>query len=102
MLEIWTKVKNDNMDADKKIPEMNNYEEIGEFWDSHSLGEYWEQTEDAEFEVDPLARQRYLVAVDPGLLKRVRQIAQVRGLTTESLINLFLEQHLHEVENPAA
>jgi hypothetical protein len=89
------------MDADKKTPEMNSYEEISEFWDSHSLGDYWDQTEVAEFEVDILARQRYLVAVDPGLLKRVRQIAQARGLTTESLVNLFLEQHLHEVENPA-
>lgn len=90
------------MSADNKIPEMNNYEEIAEFWDSHSLGDYWEQTESAEFEVDLKARQRYLVAVDPGLLRRVRHIAQARGLTTESLVNLFLEQHLHEVENPAA
>ena len=89
------------MDADKKIPEMSSYEEISEFWDSNSLGDYWEQTEDAAFEIDPLARQRYLVAVDPGVLKRVRQIAQTRGLTTESLVNLLLEQRLHEVENLA-
>ena len=89
------------MGANNKIPEMNSYEEIPEFWDTHSLADFWNQTEAAEFEVDPQARQRYLVAVDPGVLKRVRQIAQSRGLATESLVNLLLEQRLQEVENQA-
>ncbi|MDA0245340.1 MAG: CopG family antitoxin [Chloroflexi bacterium] len=80
------------------IPEMNSYEEIGEFWDAHSLADYWDQTEPAEFEISPNARRRYLVAVDPDLLKRVQKIAQTRGLSTESLLNLFLEQRLHDVE----
>jgi hypothetical protein len=87
------------MGADKQIPKMNSYEEIAEFWDTHSLADYWDQTEPAEFEIDPRARQRYLVAVDPGVLKRVGQIAQSRGLATESLVNLFLEQRLREVES---
>ena len=55
------------------IPAMHNYEEIGEFWDTHSLADYWDQTEPAEFEISPTARRRYLVAVDPDLLK----IAQI-------------------------
>jgi hypothetical protein len=87
------------MDANKIIPEMHSYEEIAEFWDTHSLADYWEQTEPAEFEIDPQSRRRYLVAVDPGLLKRVRLVAQSRGLATESLLNLLLEQRLQEVES---
>lgn len=86
------------MNANKTIPEMDSYEQIGEFWDTHSLADYWDQTEPAEFEISPQARRRYLVAVDPDLLKRVQQLAQRRGLTTESLINLLLEQRLHELE----
>ena len=82
----------------RPIPERASYEEIGEFWDNHSLADYWDQTEPAEFEIEPTARRRYLVAVDPDLLKRARQVAHVRGLTTEGLINLLLEQRLHEVE----
>ncbi|MBL1131384.1 MAG: hypothetical protein D8M54_23190 [Chloroflexi bacterium] len=62
----------------------------------------WEQTEPAEFEIDPQARRRYLVALDPDLLKRVRRIAQSRGLATESLVNLLLEQRLQEVESQVA
>lgn len=86
------------MDENKKIPGFKSYEEMGEFWDTHDLADYWEQTEPAEFEISPDARRRYLVSVDRNLLLRIQQIARKRGLTTESLVNLFLEQHLHEVE----
>jgi hypothetical protein len=55
-------VSDDSMSEDKKIPEMESYEQIGEYWDSHSLADYWDQTEPAEFEVSPKARRRYLVA----------------------------------------
>lgn len=85
------------MSAAKQIPEMNNYEEIAEFWDTHSLADYWGQTEPVEFELDPQARRRYLVALDPELLQRIQKLAQVRGLSTESLVNLLLEQRLHQV-----
>jgi len=86
------------MNADKVIPPMNSYEQIVEFWDTHSLADYWDQTEPAEFEISSKARRRYLVAVDPDLLTRIQHLAQRRGLTTESLVNLLLEQRLHELE----
>lgn len=86
------------MSDDKKIPEMESYEQIADFWDTHSLADYWEQTEPAEFEISPTARRRYLVAVDPGILNRIRRLARVRGLSTESLVNLLLEQRLQEVD----
>ena len=86
------------MVANKQIPEMNSYEEMAEFWDSHSLADYWDQTEPAEFQIAPDARRRYLVAVDPDLLQRAQRVARTRGLSTESLINLLLEQGVREVE----
>jgi hypothetical protein len=90
------------MTVDKKIPEMSSYEEIADFWDTHSLADYWEQTEAAEFEIDPHARRRYLVALDPELLQRVHRLAQSRGLSTESLVNLLLEQRIHQLEGQKA
>ena len=39
------------MNKDKPIPEFKTYEEIVEFWDTHSLADYWELTEHAEFEI---------------------------------------------------
>ena len=80
-------------------PEMASYEEIGGFWDMHSLVDYCDQTEPAQLEIEPTTRRRCLVAVDPDLLKRARQVANMRGLTTECFINLLLEQRLREVEN---
>ena len=82
----------------KKIPEFKSYEEMAEFWDTHSLADYWEQTEPAEFEISRHARRRYLIAVDRDLLSRVQRVARIRGLSTESLVNLLLEQRLNEVE----
>lgn len=87
--------------SDDKIPTMESYEQIAEFWDTHSLADYWEQTEPAEFEISSNARRRYLVPVDSNILERIRRLAQVRGLSTESLTNLLLEQRLQEVGLPA-
>ena len=78
---------------------MSSYEEIAEFWDTHSLADYWEQTEPADLEIDPHARRRYLVALDPELLQRVQKLAQSRELSTESLVNLLLEQRIHQLES---
>jgi hypothetical protein len=87
------------MHDDKQIPPFNSYEEMAEFWDTHSLADYWDQTEPAAFEVDSEARRRYLVAVDREVLARVQRLAQTRGVSLESLVNLLLEQRLHEVES---
>jgi len=76
---------------------MTGYDQIADFWDEHSLADYWDQTEAADFEIDPNSRRRYLVALDPGLLQRVQKLARARGLSTESLVNLLLEQRLHEI-----
>lgn len=83
---------------DKHIPEFISYEEMADFWDTHSLVDYWDQTEPAEFEFSPNARRRYLVSVDREILSRVQRAARIRGLSTESLVNLLLEQRLHEIE----
>ena len=86
------------MSKNKKIPEFDNYEKMTEFWDTHSLADYWDQTEPAEFDVLPQARRCYLVPVDQDLLNRVHKVAHIRGLSTETLVNLLLEQRLREIE----
>ena len=85
------------MENDKKQT-LEEYKEISEYWDTNSFAEHWGDTEAAEFELSPTARRQYLVAIDPALLTRIQSLAQIRGLSTESLINLFLEQHLQTVE----
>jgi hypothetical protein len=43
----------------KRIPQFKSYEEMGEFWDTHSLADYWDQTEPAKFEISEQMRHRY-------------------------------------------
>ena len=90
------------MDKDKRIPEFKSYEEMAEFWDTHSLADYWDQTEPTEFDISEQARRRYVVHIDRELLNRVQRIAQKRGVSTESLVNLLLEQRLREIEVPTS
>jgi hypothetical protein len=84
------------------ITDLITYEEMADFWDTHSLADYWDQTESVDLEVAPEARRRYLVAVDREVLGRVQRLAQSRGVSIESLVNLLLEQRLQEVEAGAA
>ncbi len=84
------------MSTTRVDPPTESLEAIGEFWETHSLADYWDQTEPAEFEFDAQARRHFLIAVDPDLLARIRQVARHNGLQTESLINLWLEQRLRE------
>ena len=71
---------------------------LSDYWDSHSLADVWDKTTPAHFEVaDGGPTSRYVAGVDPELLLRVRRLAAARGLQTESMLNLLLEQRLHEI-----
>ena len=65
--------------------------ELADFWDTHDTADY--PLNRVEFEVNLSARQHY-VAVDPEILAGVRQAAHARGLSAESLINLWLQERL--------
>ena len=69
------------------------YEEIGEFWDVHDLADARASRRSAAFTVAP-GRRRFLVAVDPSLAGQLRDQALRRGLSSESLLNLWLKEKL--------
>ena len=75
------------------ISKAESYKEIGEFWDTHDLADYWEQTELAEFEVDIRSEVTYY-ALDNTLSARVRAIAKQRGVSAETLLNLWVQEKL--------
>jgi len=75
------------------VSKAQTYEDIGAYWDEHDLAEAGKQTRSAAFEV-AIKRRRFLVAVDPAVLREVRQRAATRGLTPESLVNLWLKEKL--------
>lgn len=85
------------MIENKQIPDFKSYEEIADFWDEHSLSDYWDQTEPAEFDIAKPVRNRFLTPIDQKIIDRLQIIARDRGISTESLVNLLLEQQLQEI-----
>lgn len=67
--------------------------EAGAFWDTHDLADYWELTREAKFEVD-LQRRVFLTALEPELAKKLVACARKQGVSTETLINVWLTEKL--------
>lgn len=77
------------------VSEATTYKEIGEFWDTHDLSEFWDKTKEASFEVDIESEVTYY-AVDKRLSEKIQTIAQKRGVTADTLINLWVQEKLQE------
>ena len=77
------------------ISEAQSYQEIGEFWDTHDLADYWVQTHPVEFELDIQSEVTYY-PLDITLSGKVRAIAKQRGVSPETLLNLWVQEKLQE------
>jgi hypothetical protein len=67
--------------------------EAAEFWDRHDLADYWDLTREVSFEVD-IQRRVFLTALAPGLAKKLTDCARKQGVSTETLINVWLTEKL--------
>ena len=77
------------------ISKAKRYKEIGEFWDTHNLSDYWSQTELAEFEVDIQSEVTYF-AVDSELSVKIQAVAKRRGVSPDTLLNIWLQEKLQQ------
>ena len=68
-------------------------EEIIAFWDTHSTADYDDQTEEVSFDID-LQEEVFTVALVPELVNLIEAQARARGVTTETLVNLWLFERL--------
>lgn len=73
------------------IPETMSIAEASEFWDTHSVADY--PTKVVEMEFEPLGRTT-LVALEDGLLQRLKTRARETGVSVETLVNLWLQERL--------
>jgi hypothetical protein len=77
------------------ISDADSYKEIGEFWDKHDLADYWDQTEPVEFEVDIQSEATYF-PVEMSLSEKLISIAERRGVSPETLLNLWVQEKLRD------
>jgi hypothetical protein len=85
---------NDNISS---ISQSSTYEEIADFWDTHSVADDAEQMQEVEITFDPSAR-RTSVGVDPELFTELCQIARQRQISTQTLVNLWLSQRVEKLK----
>ncbi len=83
-------------DDRSRISSGESYQEIGEFWDRHDLDEVWDRTRPVELEVD-LLHQRTYVPVDSTLSRELGRLADQLGMSTESLLDLWVREKLAEI-----
>ncbi len=84
-------------EAKSSISQAESYKEMGEFWDTHDLTEFWDQTEPVDFEVDLQTEITYY-AIDRVLSARLTDMAHQRGVSAETLLNLWVQEKLQEQE----
>lgn len=65
-------------------------EGIGEFWDTHDFTDFDTDASDVQFEVV------CAIPIDKELFKAIETEARKRGIQTETLVNLWLQQKLNE------
>ena len=73
-------------------------EDLAEFWDTHDATDFDQQTHEVAMEFDLRVRRHY-IAIDPELLSLLREQAQVRGISAESLANLWLQERALTTKN---
>lgn len=83
------------MKGRSSISKVRSYKEIGEFWDTHDLSKHWEETQPAEFELALQFEVTYY-PLDVALAEKVRTLAKQRGVSTETLLNLWVQEKLQE------
>jgi hypothetical protein len=77
------------------ISKAQSYRDIGEFWDSHDLSEHWDETEPVEFEVEGVSEATYF-PVETTLSAKLVSIAEQRGVSPETLLNLWVQEKVRE------
>ncbi len=73
------------------LSEANSYEAMGEFWDNHDLTDFDDpEKPDVAFNIT------YVVPIEQKLFSSIEKEAKKSGVDIETLINLWLQQKLHE------
>ena len=77
------------------ISKANTYQAIGEFWDTHDTTDYWDKTKPVEFTVNLQTEANYY-RLERTLAARLHSLARARGVSAETLLNLWVQEKLQE------
>jgi len=79
------------------LPEnFESFEEFSAFWDAHSSADYEDLMEDVDVQID-IRSSRIYCPVAKDLVAELRSEARHQGVSTETLINVWLREKMMEV-----
>ena len=71
----------------------NSLERMGEFWDKHDFTEFDDpNAPDVKFDVT------VAIPIEPDLLSDMEELAHMRGIKVETLVNLWLKEKVVETK----
>jgi len=76
------------------LPNFKSLEEEVEFWETHSLADYrdyWREVKDVKIDLVPRR-----LSLEDELAQKINKVALQRGVSSETLVNLWLQQKLSE------
>ncbi len=77
------------------VSKAQSYQGIGDFWDTHDLADHWDETRAVEFRMDIQSEFIYY-ALDKKLSDRIQFLAKKRGVSADTLLNLWAQEKLQE------
>ena len=86
-----------NLENKSSISQATSHKEIGEFWDEHDFTEYDDLAHsDVDFEIQDTIR------IEVSLLAIIEKLATARGISSETLVNLWLQEKIHLTTPPSS
>jgi hypothetical protein len=71
------------------ISKASSYRDIGAYWDTHDLSEAWGKTRKVSFDVEIESEAMYY-PVEKSLSEKVESIAKNQGVSSDTLVNLWI------------
>lgn len=76
----------------KRPPRFDGVREASDFWDAHDAGEYSDALRPVDETIELKKDTPDIVALDPFLAKALKVTARRRGVSLETLVNIWLEE----------
>ena len=73
--------------------EFSSISEAADFWDKHNSADYEDMMTDVDFKID-IKKRVFLVPIAGTVIAAVREKAKSQGLSTETMVNLLLKEHV--------
>jgi hypothetical protein len=77
----------------QKLPPFTSIDELVEFFDTHDMGDYLDELPEVHFDVD-IKKRTHLVAIDEEIVSKLSEIARLKQIPAEALVNSWLREKI--------